>query len=693
MPRLKIRKFKGLNLNQSVPDDPAYVRKSKNIRMLSGEAHVREGWPALHNANASTAFRIRLSDFRNAAGTLYHVAKHTTKLITFSTTDPTAAVTDVIAGMDSATTPDFANGNGYLFVADSEVKNYITTGVSGNTALELHSVTASTALSPTETGAVTGFGTGIFKVCYSFYNPGLDMETPPRAVESITKASVDVGIRVTTPADPGSGYTTMRFYRTRTNESKLFYDGSSTTFASTYSFTNLDTTLDSASFPASELHNEFGAIVAEKPVAFEYCEWHKGRMFGATTGVRVRWSDVNRPTQWRTANVGQTPAYYHDLNAGAGRKIMGMNSFDGSLTLFKDYSITVKNGDVDPSSFQWFVAVDGICCAAPWSRAVAPGIGIFFVGYQGVYVFDNRTATLVSDFADGSGIGDYLRGLSTIASWVGVWNEQMREYWLAVDELGSGWLTSIFAYNPDKSRWSGPFFMGGNLGTGLGERPTALGVLEVSEGPRVCVATTNATATGNTFKTGTAAKVDANYASGVASGTVTSVTGNHLNDTGAAFFTTGDGLIGKYVTVRHSASSYETKRITANSATRLEVGDAWSAAPTGKSYFVGGIDATLSFCRFDGEDSGYKEMQRIGGIWEKQTHTKPVRCGWTKDDDTEPTYIGDEQTMGDVRFSVPCTDRAVSISPYFNILAHNSAFELRGVDLDFDLFEDRGPAS
>lgn len=688
MPRLKIRKFRGLNLNQSVPDEPWFQRDLKNTRVVNGEMHVRDGWQRLRNSNQSTgAFVTRLFDFRNAAATLYHVQKVAgdNQLSTFSTTDPTAAFTALISSLSATEPCDLANGNGYLFVADNEVKNYISNGINSAGSLELHSVTASTALSPTETGAVTGFGTGVFQVCYSFYNPTLDMETPPRAAESITKVSANVGIRVTTPADPGSGYTTMRFYRVRANESKFYYDGSSTTFASTYSFTNLDTTLGSASFPASELHNDVGAIVAEKPVAFIHCEWHKGRMFGATSGVRIRYSDLNRPTQWRVATIAQSPAYYHDVNEGAGRKIMGMNSFDGSLVVFKDYSIVVKNGDIDCSTFQWFVAVDGEGCVARWSRAVAPSVGVFFAGQHGIYLFNNNRIENISDLPDGTGIGDFYRGLANKSSAKGIWNEQTREYWIALDETAAGYPTGVYAYNADEKTWSGPFKNG--------EYITALGVCEVSVGPRVLVGLYNGTDGGNTVKTGVDAGSDSNSAGTNYTGTVSSVTGNHLNDSGASFFTTGSGLTALYVAVRMSASSYETKRITGNTATQLQVGSAWTGAPTGKSYFVGGIDAIMSFCRFDAGDAGVKELQRISGVWKKQTHTQPIRCGWTIDDATAPSYAGHERTMGDVKFSIPATDRAVSFSAYFNILAHNSGVEIRGLEVDFDVYDDRSPSA
>jgi hypothetical protein len=55
MPRLKIRKFRGLNLNQAVPDEPAYLRDLKNTRVVNGEMHVRDGWQRLRNTNQDRA--------------------------------------------------------------------------------------------------------------------------------------------------------------------------------------------------------------------------------------------------------------------------------------------------------------------------------------------------------------------------------------------------------------------------------------------------------------------------------------------------------------------------------------------------------------------------------------------------------------------------------------------------------------
>jgi len=147
------------------------------------------------------------------------------------------------------------------------------------------------------------------------------------------------------------------------------------------------------------------------------------------------------------------------------------------------------------------------------------------------------------------------------------------------------------------------------------------------------------------------------------------------------------------LTVRHSATSYESRLIVSNTATVLTVASAWAQPPVpGERYFVGAIEGTLALAQWDGQESASKQWHAITGAWTKQAHTTPVRVGFTLDDDAVPTYHGSEETMGDVRFALPAGDRGVEMGAYFDIIGTGAPFEIKGVSYEFDLLGE-APAS
>lgn len=688
MARVKYKGIRGLDLNRDLPE-VGFARILRNMHMeAGGRAVLRKGY---RRAFSSAQTMLNAVSFRTQAGTLKHVLQSfDAKLVSFDPASPTGSRTDLLTSMNGAWA-QLAPFNGYLFVADYGAKNYIGDGA---TFKELHAVTANGTLAPTETGAsaASGFGTGRFGMCYSLYNPTLDMETPPSATEYITKATGSTGIKVTTPDDPSGGYTTIRFYRTRVSSERMYYAGSSTSFSSTFQYTVLDATLGSPSYPQSKLHNDDGAIVAAKPPAAKYAVGHKGRM--CITGLagypfRVTWSDLFRPTQFRTFDVGQAPAAYHDLLDGQGSKVTGIASYDGTLQCFKDYSITVRNGDIDMGTFKWYVAVHGVGCIAPRSIQTADNYGTFFMAADGIYLFNNKVAEKISDLPDGSGIGEYYRSMDqTYAEsyWFGLWNSRLKEY-MAFFVSGNAYPSAAYVYNADLKVWSGPFEYG------MGKTLQGGGFCEIASRGIVPMLAT-------TYSSDCPVVMDETYQSDGSytvpstpslKGTVSGVSGNNL--TVAETVTDYPFITNCYVTVKHAEGSFESKLITGVAVNQINVGSAWSSTPTGKPYFVGAIKGTISMCRYDGDDDGFKQLASIGGEWKKQTHTVPVVIGWTKDDDSEPTYAKHEQTMLDVHFAAPATDTGVALSPYLEIVGCECDFALRSLRMDLDPSETRGPAA
>lgn len=690
MPRMTFEQFgRGLNTNGARGPD-GHSRVSRNMHHNKGTARaiLREGtmrvWAAKTEAPTWNIF-----EFANASGTVFRLCKVNDELETFSLTAATAK-TDLGLAMSTAGRADFATTQGLAFIADQKAAFYVTNGA---TTIAVGRAAPTGALSPTETSAAaaSGFGTGTYRCAYSFYNPTFDMESIPKAYESVTKANANTGIRVTTPTDPADGYTTMRFYRTRVNETAPFFlAGTSTSFSSTFDYLVLDADLGFASYPYSTVHNADGEIVTVIPDSPKFVAAHKEytHAYASTSHpLRASWSDLAKPCQFTTSSIAQNPASYHDVEPGQGRIATGHNSFNGSMVYFKDYSITVKNGDIDPSTWVWNVVVDGIGCVAPWTRALAPNIGIFFCGHDGIYLFDLQSVTKISDKPNGVGIGeDYLAlKFSLVENWWGIWNETTREYWIGVTtSSATTYPDRVYCYAFDTGAWSTLEF-----GQGLILPSCAGAVTNSSSVKRVYLGSSD----GYALETGLTATKRDGPISGTVTGTATSVTGNHVNDSGATFYTTGDALTGLVLTVRMSAISYESKLITGNTATQIQVGSAWTGAPTGKTYFIGAVRGTLAVEQWDKDDAGPKHFHAINGTWAKQTHSIPVRVGFTLDDDSIPTYHGTEFNQLDVRFSSPVGDRGVQIGPYLDTIGTDHPLELTLLEVDYDDMDTRRPSN
>lgn len=693
MPRAAFKDISaGLDTNSPAPLPGAALTARNLLMNRRGRCETRGGILRAHTTRIAAETIWNIFEMVGSTGTVIKLVKSEDDLCTLSLAG--GAPSSIEASLATGRA-DIVEANHLAFIANQRNKNYVSTGATGaNNTLTLDKAAPTSALAPASAGTATGMVAGVYRVAYAFYNPTFDWTTPPRAYESVT-VTADQAIRCTMPASPGDGFTTMYFYRTKVGEVGPFYwVASYTTFSGTLDLTVIDTDISNnpSTYYESPLHNDDGAIVAANPEESKFACWHKQRLLlysGATNLLRTFASDATKPTQFYVTSIAQDPAQYHDLDAGQGRVATGVNSWNGAAIYFKNYSITIRNGDIDPASWVWYLAVDGIGCIAPWSRAVAPGLGIFFAGADGIYLLDaSFSVRKLSDKPDGGGIGDDYRSFdfSKVEYWWGEWVEAERVYLLGVTTTSASGNNPdrVYAYAADTGAWTTREY-----GMGL-ILPTSAGVLtNGSSRPKVYLGTS----AGFVYETGYATLTDGPQ-SGTATGTLTARTATTLTDSGAAFNTTGDGLIGQVVTVRHSATSYESRVITANTATELTVAT-WTSTPAvGARYFVGSIQSTLTLAPWDGGNPEEKRWLRMNGSWALQTHTTPIRVGFTLDDQaTPPTYTGTEQTMGDVRFSEGVNDRAVEAAPHFDCIGTSAPMEMKGVDIEWLPHSSRTPVA
>lgn len=693
MPRARFKNLSvGLDTNSPSPKPGAALTARNLLMNRPNRCETRPGILRAHHTRIASETVWNIFELVNASGTVIKLVKSNDDLCTLSLAG--AAPSSIEGSLSTSGPADIVEANNFAFVADQRAANYVSTGASGaSNTLPLTKAAPTSALSPAGNGSGSTLAAGTYQVCYAFRNPTFGWTTPPRAAESVT-ITAGQNIRVTTPTDPSDGFTTMDFFRTLVGEvGPFYYVASSTTYSSTADLTVGDSTIGDqpSTYYQSPLHNDDGEIVAANPEACKFMCFHKQRLLpysGATNLLRGFASDLGKPTQFFSTSIAKNPAHYHDFEAGQGRKATGVNSFNGAAVYFKDASITIRNGDVDPASWVYYVVSDGVGCVAPWTRAVASDIGIFFAGGDGVYMLGKDfVVRKISDNEDGAGIGDDYRALdfSKVEYWWGAWDERQKEYLLAVTTTSASTNAPdrVYVYSLATGAWTTRAYgMGLILPTCAGRLTNGSSVGKVYIG----------TSEGFVYETGYATLTD-----GPQSGTVTGTGASGSSTTAIVatdFFNTGDDLLGQVATVRHSATSYESRLIASNTATTITLASALSSTAEGKTFFIGAIQTTLTLAPWDADSSDEKQWLRTNGQWAKQTHTVPCRIGFTLDDAASPpTYTGDEETMGDVRFSVGISDYAVEAAPHFDVIGTSAPLELKAVDLEWEPCNTRSPAS
>ena len=149
------------------------VSRNMHHNRGSARATLREGTMRVW-ATKTEAPCWNLFEFANSSGTVFRLTKCNDELETFSLTAATAKTNILAATMSTAGRAEFATTQGLAFIADQKAGFYVTNGA---TVKAVGRAAPTSALSPTEAsaGAATGFGTGTYRVAYSFYNPTFDM--------------------------------------------------------------------------------------------------------------------------------------------------------------------------------------------------------------------------------------------------------------------------------------------------------------------------------------------------------------------------------------------------------------------------------------------------------------------------------------------------------------------------------------
>ena len=647
-------------------------------------AKLRNALDRVWATRPANAAIFNLFEYVKSDLTKLFLVKQGSVLYSFADLTPTTTGTSIETGLDSTHIASIANANGFAFIADWQATNYVSNGTSAGTHELQKTAGASGAISGASAGTATGNAAGTVQYAYTNVDSVSGAESPPSTAISVTRTA-DQGVTITNVSlSFTSPWTTVNLYRTKAGGSTMYRVITGLTSGS---FAYADTSLDTSLTTVSTVHGS-GVVTAsiEKPEAARFACFHRGRLFLANLAgnlpSRLRWSRPLEPTQFENTTTARM-----DIGKLDGGEITGLVSFRGALVIFKRNSVWICNGDVDEAGFQFAEVVVGKGCVAPWTIRKDGDRAIYFLSSCGVMSYDLSEARLLSD-----PIQDDIDGLEYTDRgdfFVAGIDPCERLYLLSVTPTGATTNTKTHALNLDTGAW-GRFQWGmGKIVPSTYSDTSTIGPVRNSEGNvKLYLGDLN----GYAYESDSATGADG-VTSGDTTGTVTSATSTTTTCSAAAFRTTGDTLKGLPLTVRRAAdNSYETVEITSNTATVITHGAlSGTAIAVGDTIFIGAIQGTLAYNRIDLETGQRKRWSRMEVRFQKQSHSIPLRVGYTLNDDAAPTATTEYGMSNDFFARRRIDRRATSLAPYFDIIGTSCACELTGLDIEAEVLDARLP--
>ena len=178
----------------------------------------------------------------------------------------------------------------------------------------------------------------------------------------------------------------------------------------------------------------------------------KGRSFlvGNNDNI-VRYSRPNFPEVFPVDNQ-------LDLSDTSGSRITALYASKNSLVAFKDRGIYLIKGDTTDGFFAQTLTKD-VGCIAPSSIKEVPGLGLFFLASDGIYVLEGaleNTGTRTAIVKISQPIRDLIRDInfSAVENCRSLIYHRDREYWLSVPTIGSPDCTRVLKFSYEVGAWS-----------------------------------------------------------------------------------------------------------------------------------------------------------------------------------------------------------------------------------------------
>lgn len=267
--------------------------------------------------------------------------------------------------------------------------------------------------------------------------------------------------------------------------------------------------------------------------------------------------------------------FYRRIVSKDDSKEMGINKIGNQPVIFKEHSHYLLTENGDDYIVQESRTKVGTC--SHWSIAETSELGsLMFVTYEGlIYETTGLQATDwdidLSKTVDG--INKTRLGLVQ-----GRWLDDLKWYILIYSSEGSSAHDRILIVDYTLKEW-----------VILAIYSNCIAIIESSENGQTVFKPWIGTVGGFVYKMLTGNSLGSG-STGTLSGTITAAEDTYIDDSAATFYTTGDGHKDVYVSIFDTDGVFqEEQKITANTATRLNVA-AWDTTPTvGWSYEIGSI--------------------------------------------------------------------------------------------------------
>lgn len=457
--------------------------------------------------------------------------------------------------------PDFDTANNLCFMVNgTDAKKFDGTSV---TTFGITRPTVGTmAGTPDASGSPDG--TYELRVTYGNSSTGHESSASNTATSTVTVTNKKI-VMANVPVSPDAQVDRRYIYVRNTATMAAFYragtisDNSTTTITLDFADANLIIPA-----PDTEQNNP-------PPTGAKYCCWHVSRMFVATP-TAVYYSSLDKPESFDPDNV--LPISPED-----GQQIRSIYSAFEVLLIFKDKSVYALFG-TDPNSWQVRLVLADIGCVSNNTLIAAEG-SLYWLAESGLMRMSalGEVAPIGATYLGRTFTGAILNlGSYNLATATA--DPTRYRILLAVPEAGLTRNTRIVAFNYRVGRFESDKWDpmdAADLST----------VYDSDGNPQVMLGGY----AGQIFQASDTSYIDGVY-TGTTSGTVTSrnVGATVITDSGAAFDTTGGGLVERTVIFTNAAGDQTIRRrITANTDTTLTV-PAATGVNAGWTYTIGGID-------------------------------------------------------------------------------------------------------
>ena len=599
----------------------ALTKLSPGVAAVMSRKGIVEANPTQITGSPAIIGQVEFKAYASGAYTTYHLLISSGGRLDYKDAATTTAVWDAATAtpFSSSTNPyfwpDAAVAANCAFMGNGQSSNNWKAYIEGGSKkVRDWGIVRPTVGTLAGAAGAAGSPSGTYELRVSYVNTRTGVESSISNTATATVTVVNQQISWSNIPVSSDGQVDKRnlYVRNTSTQANFYLAGSVADNTTTTATTN---TLDSALVT-------IGPDTAENdpPPSASVCEWHGSRMFvaGPNAPTTIFYSKLGSPEQF-------DPDFFEYINPIDGQSITGLHSTSGALLVFKRESTWILVGD-DPSTWEILPLFKDVGAVSHRTIVTVEGI-TYWWSEQGPMSWDGGSRQprpigrgLLSNTIDPTVIAP-----AQMAGAMAVADAANQRILFALPETGFTKNNFIIPFNYGMNRWDAEEWRIIDV--------ASFGVVDDSSSiPVIYIGSYSGQLF--TFWSG----LNDGVPSGTASGTVTSATSTTLTDSAAAFVTTGNSLVDRYVVAISPTNTIQRRRITANTATALTITPAWTTTPNiNYTYIVGPIDFQWDT---NAEDFGWafgKKRIRFGFVQTRVDAATTLRIDLIRDDATSTT--------------------------------------------------------